>query len=86
MTERWKKDGEERSETTWVRVVCWGYQAETIVRILEKGDLVYVEGKITNRSFEKEGQKVNVTEVEAREVLRLSSSRNAGTSEQASDE
>lgn len=73
-TEKWKsKTGEDRSETTWTKIVCWGRLAETTVQYIERGDLVYVEGKISNRKYEKDGQIINVTEVEACQVLRCDS-------------
>lgn len=83
MTEKWKsKTGEDRSETTWVKIVCWGRLAESITQIVEKGDLVFVEGKISTRSYEKDGVTRNVTEVEASNVLKMESARrNSGEGE-----
>ena len=78
MTERWKSkvDGSERQETVWVKVVCWGRLAESIVPITERGDLMYVEGKITTREYEdKDGITRKVTEIEASNVLKMDSSR-----------
>ena len=76
MTERWKsKTGEDRQETTWVKVVCWGRLAESVSPVVDKGDLVYVEGKITTREYEKDGVKNRVTEIEANNVLKMDSSR-----------
>ena len=84
MSEKWRtKAGEDRSETTWAKIVCWGRQAELIVPIIEKGDLVYVEGKLSNRTYEKDGVTRQVTEVEAFNVLKMDSSR--GSSESADD-
>ena len=78
MTERWKsaKTGEERQETTWVKVVCWGRLAESIVPITEKGDLMFVEGKITTREYtDKDGTERRITEIEANNVLKMDSAR-----------
>lgn len=74
-TERWKssKTGEERSETNWIKVVCWNNLAETVTRIIGKGDLVYVEGKITSRVYEKDGKQYTAIEVKADNVLIMES-------------
>lgn len=87
MTEKWKsKTGEERSETTWIKVVCWGRLAESITQIVDKGDLVYVEGKLSTRSYEKDGITRNVVEVEAQNVLKMeSASRNKNTEATSAD-
>ena len=78
MSEKWRtKDGTEKSETTWAKIVCWGRLAESVVPIIEKGDLVYIEGKLSNRNYEKDGVSRQVTEVEAFNVLKMDSSRNS---------
>ena len=78
MSEKWRtKDGVDKSETTWAKIVCWGRLAESVVPIIEKGDLVYIEGKLSNRNYEKDGVSRQVTEVEASNVLKMDSSRNS---------
>lgn len=37
---------EKVNETTWFRVTVFGKQAETIHRLLEKGKMVLVEGRL----------------------------------------
>jgi single-strand DNA-binding protein len=72
--EKWKgKDGVDKETTTWVRCSTWGKLAELCGQYLQKGSLVYVEGKLQNREYEKDGQKKTSTEVVAREVVFLSS-------------
>jgi single-strand DNA-binding protein len=63
--EQWKdKDGEKQQKTEWHRIVAWGKLAEICGNYLVKGKLVYVEGKITYRSWEdKEGVKRYSTEI-----------------------
>jgi single-strand DNA-binding protein len=39
-------DGEDVKETTWFRVVAWGKLAENCKKNLEKGSLVFVEGRL----------------------------------------
>jgi single-strand DNA-binding protein len=47
----WMKDGERQRRTEWHRVVVWGAPAERITAQLQKGALVYVEGRLRTRSF-----------------------------------
>jgi len=40
-------DGSTVDETVWFRCTAWNKQAETINQYLSKGQLVYVEGRLT---------------------------------------
>ncbi len=62
---RWKsQDGQPQSETTWHNVVAWGRQAEVIKEYMSKGRQLFVEGRISNRSYEdKDGNKRWISEV-----------------------
>ena len=42
---RYTRNGEQVDETEWFRVNAWGRLAETTNQYLEKGSLVYVEGR-----------------------------------------
>ena len=65
--------GEWRDETDWHNVVVW--RQEKLAEYLQKGKQVYVEGRLTTRSWEdKDGQKRYTTEVVANEVQLLGSS------------
>ena len=71
-TEKFKtKEGVQKEETEWHRIVLWGKQAETLQPCLVKGKSVYVEGKLTTRSYEKDGQKHYSTEIKADRVVLL---------------
>jgi single-strand DNA-binding protein len=50
--------------------VAWRGLAEICEKYVHKGDLLYIEGKITNRSWEKDGQTHYITEIVA-EVVEL---------------
>jgi single-strand DNA-binding protein len=64
------KTGERKTRTEWHRVTVWGRRAEGLAKAhLSKGDRIYVEGRITTRSYEKDGQKRYSTEVTAVSVL-----------------
>lgn len=50
---------------TWHNIVCWRGLASIAERFVKKGDLIYIEGKITTRSWEKDGAKQYMTEIVA---------------------
>jgi len=80
------KNGEWKEVTEWHRVVVWDRQAETIVAKVSKGSKVYVEGKITNRSYDgKDGVRRNVSEVIAMMVIPLDSKPAPRDSDYAAD-
>ena len=64
-SERWTgADGQRNESTTWHNIVAWGKQAEVIKEYLSKGREVYIEGRISNRSYDdKEGNKRYISEV-----------------------
>ena len=67
-----KQDGTVIPDRTeWHNIVMWGKNAEVCEKYVHKGDLLYIEGKITNRSWDGEnGQKHYITEIVA-EVVEL---------------
>ena len=44
-------DGERREETEWFRVSAWGRDAENCNTYVTKGMKVYVEGRLSSRSW-----------------------------------
>ena len=77
---RFTTNGEQREETEWFNVVCWSRLAETCAQYLQKGRLVYVEGRQQTRSWDDKetGQKKYRTELVADEVKFLGGGREAG--------
>jgi single-strand DNA-binding protein len=58
------KSGDWQSQTEWHDVVAWRHLAERAEKQLKKGAQVYVEGKLTHRSWEdQDGNKRYTTEV-----------------------
>ena len=49
---RYTRNGETVDETEWFRVNAWGRLAETTNQYLEKGSLVYVEGRLSSRPWQ----------------------------------
>ena len=67
-------DGERREETEWFNVVAWGNLAEICNQHLNKGQQVYIEGRLQTRSWEDDnGQRHFRTEVVANEMIILGS-------------
>lgn len=65
-------EGERREETEWFTVVTWNKLAELLGQHLQKGRKVFVEGRLTTRSWDgPDGQKRYRTEVIANQVLFL---------------
>ena len=60
------KNGEQ--EADFINVVAFRRQAENVNNYLSKGQLAGVDGRIQTRSYEKDGQRVFVTEVVADSV------------------
>jgi single-strand DNA-binding protein len=66
------RDGEKKEETEWFPVVTWQKLAEQCSQFLQKGRRVYVEGRLSTRSWDTpDGQKHYRTEVVAERVLFL---------------
>ncbi len=73
------RTGEQQQDiTTWFRVTTWGQRAEAIAQYLNKGRMVYVEGKLHVEDWtDKEGKPRYTLEVDASDVEFFSS--NIGT-------
>ena len=55
--------------TSFINIVVWDKQADTVAKFLRKGALVGVDGRIRQRTFEKrDGSKASVIEVIANHV------------------
>ena len=79
-------DGERREETEWFRVVAWSKLAELVGQHLQKGRKVFVEGRLSTRSWEgQDGQKRYTTEVVANQVLFLDRPQGASLGEVSGD-
>jgi single-strand DNA-binding protein len=65
------KDGNRQERTEWHRVVAWRKLAEICGQYLSKGKQVYIEGKIRNDSWEKDGVKQYSYEIVADNMVML---------------
>ena len=57
------KEGNRVDQTEWHNIVLWRGLAEISERYLHKGDQIFIEGKIRNRSYEVDGVKKYITEI-----------------------
>lgn len=72
-TEAFKdKNGQTQYSTDWHTVVLWRNLAELVGKYLQKGSLVYVEGKLKNRAYDdRDGNRRYVTEIVADHLIML---------------
>lgn len=81
-------EGEVKKSADFHRIVSWGKLAELCARHLRKGSPVFVEGRLTNRSYEGSDKNTHyVTEVVLSDVhiLRYEQTRKTVDSEQLDD-
>ena len=76
-----KGDGTQVPDRTeWHNIVAWRSLAEVCEKYVHKGDLLYIEGKITTRNWEgNDGQKHYITEIVAEVVELFPKSQPAAT-------
>jgi len=69
-------DGERRTETEWFNIVAWGNLAEICKQYLNKGQQVYIEGRLQTRRWEdSEGAKHTSVEIVTSEMMILGDRR-----------
>lgn len=69
----WKAtDGETHNETEWFCIVVWGKMAELCKKCLQKGQMIYVEGRLQTRRWDdQDGHKHISVEVVANDMMLL---------------
>ena len=72
-SEAWrdKETGQKTEKVEWHKIVAFGGLAEVCEKYIEKGMLIYVEGKLQTRSWEKDGVTRYTTEIIARQIKML---------------
>lgn len=80
--EVWRnKNGEKQEDLQWHNIVVWGAQGDNVLKYVNKGDLLYIAGKIQTDAYNaKDGSKRYTTKIIAREVKFLTpkTERNVG--------
>ena len=59
----YNNEGEKVEDTQWHNIVVWGKKVEVVEQYLKKGSEIALEGKLVNRSYEKEGERKYITEI-----------------------
>ena len=77
------KDANGNKQTDFINCLAWKQTAEFISKYFHKGSRIAVAGSIQTRSYEKDGQKVFITEVIADDVEFVESNSNSDASESA---
>lgn len=80
-----QKNNNEQS-ADFINCVAWRGSADFLGKYARKGDTVGVEGRIQTRNYDRDGQRVYVTEVLANSVNLLHSKQTVQSQEQASYE
>lgn len=63
--------GERVEDTQWHNIVAYGKIAEVMEKFLTKGKEVAIEGRITYRQYDKDGQRHYYTEIRAEGIQLL---------------
>lgn len=79
-----KETGERKENTEWHRVVLFGRLAEIAAEYLKKGSLVFLEGRLRTRKWEKNAQDQYTTEVVGHELKMLTPKTGGGEQGQSS--
>ena len=77
------KEGERVSNTEWHNVVLWSPLAEIAEKYLNKGKQVYIEGKLTSRSVDREGKTKYITEVVGKNLVLLGGTKGSSSEPEA---
>lgn len=79
-----KTTGERKEITEWHNIVLWRGLADVAAKYLHKGDMVYIEGKLRTRSWEKEGVTRYTTEIVGDNMTMLGTKPHSGNQEYSS--
>ncbi|MCB0491587.1 MAG: single-stranded DNA-binding protein [Cyclobacteriaceae bacterium] len=75
-----KTTGERKEITEWHNIVLWRGLADVASKYLHKGDMVYIEGKLRTRSWEKDNVTRYTTEIVGDNMTMLSAKSSGGGS------
>ena len=70
--------GERKEITEWHNIVLWRGIAEVAQKYLHKGDMVYIEGKLRTRSWEKDNVTRYTTEIVGDQMTMLTPKSGGG--------
>ncbi len=76
-----RQTGEKREQTEWHNIVLWRGLADVAEKYVKKGDMIYIEGKLRTRSWEKDGITRYATEVVGDNMTMLGGGSGASSGE-----
>jgi len=71
-TNRRTKDEDGTERTDWHRLTLWDRLAEVSAEWVQKGDRIYIEGRLEYDSYERDGVRIPTAEIHVREMIMLS--------------
>ncbi len=84
-TETYLDRNQARQERTeWHQVTLWGKRGEALSKFLTKGERLFVEGRISTSSYEKDGEKRYRTEIIATNIILGGRGKGAGGGDEMS--
>jgi single-strand DNA-binding protein len=72
------KSNTRQEKTEWHSVTVFGKRAEGLSKILNKGSRIFIEGKLSTSTYEKDGEKRYRTEIIAQGVYLAGGGRSEG--------
>jgi single-strand DNA-binding protein len=70
------REGKEQTVTEWHTVVAWRGLAEVIEKYVHKGDRIFIEGRLTTRSWQGDNNETKyATEIKADNMIMLGGRR-----------
>lgn len=67
------KNGERQEKTEWHNIVFWSPLADIVEKYVKKGSKLYIEGRLRTRTYEQDGIKKYITEIEGQTMTMLDS-------------
>ena len=83
-TNEWTRKKDDEGPTTisvWHSIVCWEKLAEYVGKNIKKGDKIYIEGKISYRTYKQNNIEQTYTNIVASDIIMLK--RKADDNEEA---
>lgn len=86
-TERYKdRNGDWKDDTTWHNIGAFGILADRAEKFLKKGSQVFIEGKLTTRSYtDKDNMEKKFTEVIASNIILLGKKEGSAEGRESSE-
>ncbi len=73
------KDGEKITNTEWHNIVVWRGLADVAEKYVKKGNKLYIEGKITSRTYEQDGATKYFSEIVGNTMQMLDTKPSSGS-------